>query len=131
MILLDTHVWVRWLVPGAPLPSTLVDQIEQTEYLFVSAIFCWEVTLLEQRGKLSLPLPISEWIEEATTGSQVGVIPVSGHIAVAAAQLPEHHRDPADRLIISSALEHDLTLASLDSVFPRYEALNDRLIGFP
>ncbi|EAW33944.1 PIN domain-containing protein [Lyngbya sp. PCC 8106] len=49
-------------------------------------------------------------------------------IAIKASQLPEHHRDPADRIIIATALIYDASLVSLDSMFPQYAELKGRLL---
>lgn len=46
MILLDTHIWLRWLLPTDPLSIKLVEKIEHAEVVFVSAISCWEVVIL-------------------------------------------------------------------------------------
>ena len=51
MILLDTHIWLRWLLSSQPLPINLVEQIEQTETVMVSAISCWEVVMLEKNNE--------------------------------------------------------------------------------
>lgn len=64
----------------------------------------------------------------APAEGDIQVLPVDRPIAIKASQLPEHHRDPADRIIIATALIHEASLVSLDSVFPRYEELKDRLI---
>jgi PIN domain nuclease of toxin-antitoxin system len=54
-------------------------------------------------------------------GSGVDCLPVSRAVAVRAAQLPEHHRDPADRLILATAIEQQTTLVSLDAAFDAYK----------
>lgn len=120
MILLDTHVWVRWLVPVDALPAPLVRRIEGAERVAVSAISCWELGMLVARQRLALPLCVPDWVAEATIGSGVEVIPLDCEVARLAADLPQHHRDPADRLIIATALRMDLTLISLDTRFPLY-----------
>jgi len=84
------------------------------------------VTLLVRRGKLELPLPVNEWLTEALANSGVESIPVICEIANRAVMLPEIHRDPADRIIIATALVHDAKLASLDSAFPNYQELQNR-----
>ena len=127
MILLDTHVWIRWFLPDDPLPPTLLERLENAEDLAVSAISCWEVVLLQQRGRIELPLQVNEWLFEATRGSSVVVIPISCEIARLAGQLPEHHKDPADRLIIATAIERNIHLASLDGVFVNYTELRGLL----
>lgn len=48
MILMDTHIWLRWLLPNAPLPRNVIDLIETTDSLAVSSISCWEIVLLEK-----------------------------------------------------------------------------------
>jgi PIN domain nuclease of toxin-antitoxin system len=52
LILLDTHIWVRWLLPDHPLPARLVGKIETEDAVAVSAISCWEVSMLVERGCL-------------------------------------------------------------------------------
>ena len=66
MILLDTHIWLRWLLPTNPLPNSLVLQIEKANTIFISSMSCWEVVMLEQRQRIELPLPTEEWLKEAT-----------------------------------------------------------------
>jgi len=128
MILLDTHIWLRWLLPIEPLPVRLVEQIEHAETATVSAISCWEVVMLVQKQRIELPLPVEQWLEEATIGSGVEVLPVTCDISRLAGTLPEHHKDPADRIIIATALCHNFKLMSLDGVFPAYQELAERLI---
>ena len=130
MILLDTHVWVRWVDPEAnPLSPGILDCIETTEELAVSAVTCWEVAWLTRRGCLQLALSLPDWLDQALQGSNVVCIPVDQKIAVRAASLPEHHRDPADRFIIATAIEQHARLISLDSDFPAYLELAGNLIN--
>jgi len=120
VILLDTHIWVRWLVPAHPLPAALVERIEDADRGAVSAISCWEVGMLVAYRRIELPLPLPEWIPEATVGSGVEIVPIQCDPARFAAALPQHHRDPADRIIIATAHYLDATLISLDERFPAY-----------
>jgi PIN domain nuclease of toxin-antitoxin system len=128
MILMDTHIWLRWLLPDDPLPQNVIKLIETTEYLAVSAISCWEIVLLEKLHRIELPLPVGEWLKAALDESVVTALPVTGTIASLAGLLPYHHKDPADRFIIATALHHDMKLISFDGYFPSYSELNDRLI---
>jgi len=130
MIVLDTHIWVNWILVGeAGLTPAIVDAMQQESRLTVSAISCFEVSLLVSRGKLELPLSVDEWLKEALGKSGVESLPVTCEIANRAVELPEIHRDPADRIIIATALVHEAKLASLDSVFPSYQELQHQLIG--
>ena len=129
MIVLDTHIWVRWLDSQAnPLPAGILRHIEVADQLAVSAISCWELAWLVRRGRLALSPNFAAWLDQALDGSGVICKPVSREIALCAAQLPEHHRDPADRLIIATAIQERATLISLDSQFSAYEELAGRLI---
>jgi PIN domain nuclease of toxin-antitoxin system len=129
MIVLDTHIWVRWLDPEAdPLPASLVEKIELADSLAVSAITCWEVAWLHRRERIALKLPLNAWMDHALQGSEVVCLPIERKIANRAALLPEHHRDPADRLIMATALEYSAQLVSLDERFRDYSELAGNLI---
>lgn len=60
MILMDTHIWLRWLLPNEPLPRNVIDLIETTDSLAVSSISCWEIVLLENFHRIELPLAINK-----------------------------------------------------------------------
>ena len=128
MILMDTHIWLRWLLPDEPLSENLIKLIETTEYLAVSSISCWEVVLLEKLHRIELPLPVDEWLKEALIGSAVTALPVTATIASLAGLLPYHHKDPAERFIIATVIHHDMKVVSFDGIFPSYIELNDLLI---
>jgi len=130
VILLDTHIWVRWVDPNAnPLSPGLVELIERADQLAVSAITCWEVALLVRRGRIELNLSLMDWVDHALSGSSVICLPIDRRIAVRAASLPEHHRDPADRLIIATAMERQAQLMSLDEAFTAYFDSSGSLIS--
>jgi len=125
----DTHIWVRWLSSDDPLDEHIVTMIEHAETLAVSAVSCWEVAYLVKRQRLRLPMALSEWMRAALDGSDVAVIALSADIAVMSANLPDMHRDPADRFIIATALTHGYQLASYDERFKLYDLLKNRLIS--
>jgi len=131
MILPDTNIWVNWILKGDPaLPPAVVDAMQGADRLAVSAISCFEVSLLAKRGRIELPLPVNEWLEEALFNSGVVALPVNCAIADRAVDLPDIHRDAADRIIIATALVHDIRLASMDSVFPKYQEIKSQLVGY-
>jgi len=130
MIVLDTHIWVDWIIGGAAaLPNAIVNAMQAENCLAVSAISCFEVSLLVKRGKLELPLPTTEWLVEATVKSNIVSLPITCEIAQLSVLLTDIHRDPADRIIIATAISHNAKLASIDSVFPSYVELQNRLVG--
>ena len=56
MILLDTHIWVRWLI-SENIGAKLTELIEYSDEICVSSISCWEIVTLAKRGRLELPIP--------------------------------------------------------------------------
>ncbi len=128
MILMDTHIWLRWLLPNEPLPRNVIDLIETTDSLAVSSISCWEIVLLEKFHRIELPLAVDEWLKEALSGSQVTAVPINETIASLAGRLPYHHKDPADRFIIATSILNNIRLISMDSYFLSYIELNDLLV---
>jgi len=128
MILMDTHIWLRWLLPNDPLPKNVIDLIETTDSLAVSSISCWEIVLLEKFHRIELPLAVDEWLKEALSGSQVTAVPINETIASLAGRLPYHHKDPADRFIIATSILNNVRLISLDGYFSSYIELNDLLV---
>lgn len=113
----------------AALTPAIVQAMQKESHFAVSAISCFEVAPLDRRGKLELTLPVEEWLSEALGNSGVESLPVTCEIANRAVKLSEIHRDPADRIIIATALVYGAKLASLDSVFPAYHELQPYLIG--
>gem|GEM_PF-5684008 len=64
MILLDTHIWVRWVDSLAdPLLPGIVNQIETADAVAISAVSCWETAWLARRGRLQLKLELDRWLE--------------------------------------------------------------------
>lgn len=128
MILLDTHIWVRWIESDSdPLPATLARLIDVSDQVAVSAVSCWEVAYLAKRNRLELPLPVEEWLRAALDESGVISVPLTSSMAARAAMLADIHRDPADRFIIATALETGASLLTLDSAFQHYQELTGSL----
>lgn len=74
MILLDTHIWLRWQNIGK-LPISLVEKIEMADTVMVSAISCWEVAQLNKRKKIELAFPVEKWIDLAST--DIEILPIT------------------------------------------------------
>ncbi|HRP95887.1 MAG TPA: type II toxin-antitoxin system VapC family toxin [Rhodocyclaceae bacterium] len=129
MILLDTHIWHWWTnqIPEK-LPAAIVDLIETADDVAVSAISCFEMAWLVRHGRIELDMPIDDWFAEVDASRSVRYLPVTAEIARRAVDLPEHHRDPQDRIIIATAIAADGQLISFDTIFPAYTELAGRLI---
>ena len=84
--------------------------------LLLSDISLWEIATLFNLGRISLDLPLREWLERAVAPPLVRMVGISPAIAAALAALPEtFHRDPADRIIVASAQVTGATLMTRDS----------------
>lgn len=129
MIVLDTHIWLWWVNQDTQLlkPEWL-RLIHIEDFIGVSAISCFEVAWLERHGRIALPCVRSEWFDKALAGSGINLLPVSPDIASLAVDLPEHHRDPQDRIIIATTLAYDANLISADHQFPLYTELAGKLL---
>jgi PIN domain nuclease of toxin-antitoxin system len=103
MILLDTHIWVRWQNEPETLAPQILSWIAESDALAVSAISCWEVAMLVRKGRIELSMSVDEWIDEAMISMDT-CLSINREILLLAANLPEHHRDPADRFIIATAI---------------------------
>lgn len=129
MILLDTHIWVRWLLKDTDtLSEKLVKLINEADEVSVLAVSCWEVAYLHKRNRIKLPVTFSEWIAASLEGSGVKCMPLTRETATKAALLPDIHRDPIDRFIIAAAIVEKVKLISLDERFPEYSELKPYLI---
>ena len=130
MIVLDTHIWYWWInLDFVRLPKGIIESIESTPHVGVSAVSCFELALASKKGRLQLPLPLSVWFERALSGSDIELLALTPEIASRAATLTEVHRDPFDRIIIATALELDGLLASVDGHFSSYPELSGRLLS--
>lgn len=125
MIILDTHIWYWW-INQVKLSPKLVAFIENSEQVTVSSIACFEMAWLVKHQRIRLEVSFEQWFNKASAA--VGILPVTSTIATRAANLPEHHRDPMDRLIIGTALQHQAQLLSFDSEFAKYRDVGLQLI---
>jgi PIN domain nuclease of toxin-antitoxin system len=124
MILLDTHtlLWMDRDDDALGRQSrALIEQAWKTDTVAVSAISFWEVALLEQHGRIVLPMAMEIW---RTDLLQAGVreIALDGRIALLATTLENLPRDPADRFITATALHHDALLITADNKILAWES---------
>ncbi len=128
MIILDTHA-LYWWVNRTPekLTKRQIDAIEMADTLAISAMTCWEMAWLVKHGRIILQLPVSEWLDQVEENG-IAIIPISRAITELAVSLPEHHKDPVDRLIIATAITHQAHLVSVDGRFPEYQEVSKLLV---
>jgi len=119
-LLLDTCA-LLWL-GGDPerLSASARRRISIVPSLYASPVSIWEIALKHRLGKLELSLPPEEWFGVLQKAYGFTLLPLDEEVMLTAAQLPLHHRDPADRFIIATAQIHLLEVVTADSRFAQY-----------
>jgi len=116
MILMDTHVLV-WLDAGSSRLGhetlLLLNKALKDGELAVSAISFWEIAMLVEKGRLEIKMELSHWRKELLHNG-LQELPLSGSIAIRAGSLVDFHGDPADRMIVATAMESSVPLLSAD-----------------
>ena len=125
MIVLDTHVWVWWVAGQASLSPAAAQAVEAAvgdRSVCVSSISAWEVALLVQRGRLELTMDVEDWVARSEALPFLRFVPVDNRIAVRATRLLDYpHKDPADRIIVSTAQLLGARLVTRDERLWRYD----------
>lgn len=116
-LLLDTHVVLWAVLDDARLWPAARREIMAAEALFISAASVWEVAIKSGLGKLSVPTDLFDRAQAA--GAMP--LPITWAHAQAVRDLPPHHADPFDRLLIAQAICEGLTLVSVDRMVRGYD----------
>lgn len=95
--------------------------LSQTTTLFFSAASAWEIAIKHGLGKLALPEQPSEYVEDRLRRTRTTPLPISVAHALRVAELPPHHRDPFDRLLIAQAQLERLPVLTADGQFAAYD----------
>lgn len=119
--LLDTHSLI-WFIGGEPQLSAHVRQLmdEEENELFISIASLWEMAIKFSIGKLDLEQPFEEMFPEQLENNSIEILGITIDYLKAVGNLPFHHRDPFDRLIIAQAQVEGLPIISVDAVFDDY-----------
>lgn len=126
-LLLDTHVWLWWLLGQPQLALRERDALDRLAAAGtppgLSAISLWEAQMLAARGRLSVAEPLTHWLPIAAASETVALLPLDVATILALDALPKgFHGDPADRIIVATARAHGLPLATRDSNIRRSRA---------
>ena len=120
-LLLDTHVFLWWRSDAPDLKGKVKNALlDPATEVYVSAAVAWEIVIKRALGRL---------LFEGSVGMAVAeegfhLLPITvAHVDEVAA-LPEHHRDPFDRMLVAQARREDLTLTTHDRIMKRYEGFD-------
>ena len=124
MIVLDTHAWIWFTSKPEALSKKAQKVLEaavKEKNVLVSSISVWEVALLVNKKRLKLSMDVTDWIAKSESLPFIQFIPVSNSIAVKSVNLPQPlHSDPADRIIIATALSLGAPLVTKDKKISAY-----------
>jgi PIN domain nuclease of toxin-antitoxin system len=120
-ILFDTHA-LLWLVNGSALLSenakSLFSEPQNDFYLSLASV--WEMAIKIKIGKLHVPSPLKQFISEQLPLNGIKILNIKLEHVIEVADLPLHHRDPFDRLIIAQGLVENLPIITVDKIFDDY-----------
>jgi PIN domain nuclease of toxin-antitoxin system len=120
-LLLDTHTFL-WLIEGsrnlsAKASTALADPANE---LFLSVGSIWELAIKIANKKLSLTDPLDAFVARWTVSYQLDVLAIHAPHTFALLKLPDHHRDPFDRILLAQSMVEGMTLVSADGKFAPY-----------
>lgn len=119
-LLLDTHVYIWWSLGDERLSATARKAIIEAEAVYVSAASVWEASIKAGLGKLDVDLGA---LVANIAASGFFELPVRSAHALRVHDLPPHHRDPFDRLLVAQALHEPLVLLTADALLSPYSDL--------
>lgn len=121
MILLDTATWIWRASDPERLSPRARRAIDQADGALVSAISVWEVAMLVAKRRIQLDRPVERWVDIALALPGIQLAPLEPAIAVRSTKLPgEFHPDPADRIIVATALENSVPILTPDERIRSY-----------
>ena len=120
-ILLDTHIFL-WFISGDPRLSISTRELIQDSdnEVYLSVVSVWESIIKYQLGKLPLPESPEIYLPKQRNSHQITSLPIDENSVAQLIDLPLLHRDPFDRMLICQALQHQLTIATVDSAIRAY-----------
>ena len=121
-ILIDTHVFIWWTSDSQKLSFTVYNLLTspKTQVIF-SVVSIWEMQIKLSLGKLQLKTALPELVEDEVKQNRIELLPLDLSHIYALSNLPNHHRDPFDRLLIAQAKSEELVIISIDEKFDGYD----------
>jgi len=119
--LLDTHAFLWFVAGDKQLPESIKSKILNiNESCYLSVASLWEITIKSQIGKLKLEISLQELFDYIDR-NRIEIIQITYDHLLTLSELPAHHSDPFDRIIVSQAVTENLTLISKDKGLKKYK----------
>ncbi len=121
-ILLDTHTFLWWITDSPRLSARAREVIrDSNNELFFSAASGWEIAIKAQLGRLQLPDNLEQFIVEQLSLNTILVLPIQLRHALHVYTLPQHHRDPFDRMLVAQSQVENLPILTTDPQIAQYD----------
>ncbi len=119
--LLDTHSFLWWVHKDDRLSSTVREILsEGRNKIFFSVASAWEISIKAGLGHLDIPRGPEQFIMRHTELNDFAVLPIHLRHALRVYDLPGHHRDPFDRILVAQAQAEDIPILTVDPEIARY-----------
>jgi PIN domain nuclease of toxin-antitoxin system len=120
-LLLDTCAFL-WLTTDAPELSGQAKMMFQSTNnpVYLSSVSVWEIVVKHQLGKLPLPDEPEYFISQQCSQHFIEILSLDDKSVFHLSRLPNHHRDPFDKMLVCQAIEHDLTILTSDRLITQY-----------
>ena len=120
-LLLDTHIFLWFISGNGRLSPSLIALIRNPKHeVFLSVASIWEVTIKYQLGKMTLPAEPSSYLPVQRQRHQIQSLVIDEQTISQLSALPNLHRDPFDRILVCQALQHRLTIVTVDPAIQAY-----------
>ncbi|MGK5091008.1 type II toxin-antitoxin system VapC family toxin [Deltaproteobacteria bacterium TL4] len=120
-VLLDTHAFLWFVNDDSRLSISAKNVMESDNELCLSMASLWEMGIKVSLGKLKLGDPFEAFIEEQLSHNKIQLLSIEKSHVIQLAQLPFHHRDPFDRMIIAQSIVTSLPVVTVDQHFHSYD----------
>jgi len=121
-VLLDTHTFLWWIADSPRLSARAREVIrDSNNELLFSAASGWEIAIKAQLGRLQLPDNLEQFIVEQLSLNTILVLPIQLRHALHVYTLPQHHRDPFDRMLVAQSQVENLPILTTDPHIAQYE----------
>lgn len=120
-VLLDTHAFIWWVTNDSQLSDAARAYIADPDNdVFLSTASAWEIVIKVNIGKLILPEPPESYIPSRLASNQLESLPIQMNHVLQVSALPNHHRDPFDRILIAQSQVEQMPILTADNLIDQY-----------
>lgn len=120
--LLDTHAFLWWISDSGRLSKRAYEFIEKpSNTIYLSSVSCWEISIKSTLGSIQFPKKMGSFIAEQISINSFEPLSINISHAVNIRDLPQHHKDPFDRMLISQSQIEDMPLITGDKLISKYK----------